>query len=141
MTPEQLRESAKRIRLHNKGIADWWEAVEIIDAHAAALEEIERLKGELTAMTTERNSYKINASVYKGDSENAEAALAAQSVKLKADEIAWHEQEEEIRDLLAERDALKRHAEAMATTLDDWSRIDQCPCVALDNYRAEFKGE
>ena len=36
---------------------------------------------------------------------------------------------------------LRAHAEAMATTLDDWSRIDQCPCVALDNYRAEFKGE
>ena len=36
---------------------------------------------------------------------------------------------------------IRAHAEAMATTLDDWSRIDQCPCVALDNYRAEFKGE
>ena len=33
---------------------------------------------------------------------------------------------------------IRAHAEAMATTLDDWSRIDQCPCVALDNYRAEF---
>ena len=52
---------------------------------------------------------------------------------------------EELERQLAERDveiaALKAHAEAMATTLDDWSRIDQCPCVALDNYRAEFKGE
>lgn len=51
----------------------------------------------------------------------------------------------ELEQQIAERDAelaaLKRHAEAMATTLDDWSRIDQCPCVALDAYRAAYPKE
>ena len=36
----------------------------------------------------------------------------------------------------AERDELKRHAEAMAETLDKWAHIDECKCRALDAYRA-----
>jgi hypothetical protein len=58
-----------------------------------------------------------------------------------ANHAAWKRAEQQLAERDAELAALKGHAEAMATTLDDWSRIDQCPCVALDNYRAEFKTE
>ena len=36
----------------------------------------------------------------------------------------------------AERDELKRHAEAMAETLDKWAHIDECKCPVVDAYRA-----
>lgn len=58
-----------------------------------------------------------------------EAIAALQSHASALDRIAALE---------AENARLRHHAEAMAKSLDEWSRIDECKCGALDAYRAEF---
>lgn len=91
--------------------------------------EIRRLRHELEGLTNAGvvECMVRNQAVYERISELERDLAAAQEANAK---------------LRAELASVRGHAEAMATTLDQWSRLDGgCKCRALDDYRADFPKE
>ena len=100
---------------------------------------VKRLRGAPQAMAMGHVSHAYNAKAcYEAADliERQHAQLAAQSVKLKADEDAWHEQEDELQELRAENAALRRHANALCITLEGECADLGNPPSAVAAYRA-----
>ena len=142
MTPEKLREKGNRWRELGQ-----YDLANIYNQHAAAIEEVERLKGELDrVMGGQQHSLEHANALLTKRAEKAERRAEHWAEKCEA---AWKAGDElTMQRMQAYRKAerLKGHAEAMYTGIKHdvkfcLLRPNEWAEKAADAYRAEFKEE